>query len=413
MKKIKTSKILKILLYIIVIGCENCFYLIDRDSINIAGIFNYNDIFILLSLIFCAMVFLIYRKYPKCKYKFKWIILSIIGLSIYSSIQSQILYGQEFIVGLRPQRFWIIWGLLYFPIRRLLYLKELTIEDIKKMVYVIGTIEIILYSLQYIMGNSFKFLYVNVNNRYGQLRFYFNNIFLRILLFINLNNIFQKKKMKSSIIYIVAILFILMIVGKMRMTTLATLLSMAFGILIWRKGGNVKIGFIILALIASIFLYNTDIVQDTITTIFENSKSVTDTNLVIREEGRKLYLNSLKNHPILGCGYPSILNYNASEAAGFNDNIFLVDNGLYGYIYIYGTIGILWLILFFGTLLKNGWKIFKNNNVYFPLLTVIGWIIAGQTEALWYWDNGFIFVVILLVSIEQYLTMNKDSKMLN
>lgn len=406
--KVKVSTLLKILLYIIVIGCENCFYLIDTDAVNISGIFNYLDFFIVLSAVFFALVYIRYGK-KHCDFKFKWLILSVIPLSVLASIQANILFGQPFVMGLRPQRFWIVWGLLYFPIRRMMEVKKLTVDDLIKMVFVIGTVEIILFSLQYIIGTGHLFLYVGMNQRYGSDRYYFYNIFLRLLLFINLDRVFQKKKVLISCIYIVAVLFVLVVVGKMRMTSLTTLLAIAFGVLIWRRGGTTKIGILFAGITAAILLFNTQFVQDALSTAFEALNGVYSaaSTLTIRKVGRQLYLETLKNHPLLGGGYPSVLNAAASEAAGFTRYIYLVDNGLFAFAYIYGGLGIMWVVWFFATLLRNGWKIYKKRGLQFMLLAPLGWLIAGQTEAHWYFDNGFICVTIILVILEEYLKTPK------
>lgn len=406
--RVKVSSILIAMLYIIVIGCENCFYLVNADSINVAGVMNYTDIFVLLAGLFFVIVFQHYKDYPTPRFKFKWIIYGVILLSVISSIQSQNLYGQGFITGLRPQRFWIVWGMLYFPLRKLLYIKKITVDDIVKMVFFIGTCEIVLYSLQYILGNRLTFLYVGSNVRYGEMRYYFYNIFLRLLLFINLDRIFNKKKVIQSCVYVVAILFVLMVVGKMRMTSLATLLAIVFGIFIWRKGGTTKVGIIIAATFIGVVLFNTPIVQDTISTLTEiQNGTVSSLNITLRQSGHELYLRSLSAHPIVGCGFISALNATASTAAGLNQSILLVDNGLWAFVFMYGILGGIWLLDMFWTFLHNGWKISRKYNIYFMMLAPLGWLIAGQTEAHWFWDNGFICVTLILSIMEEYLT-SKD-----
>ena len=66
--------------------------------------------------------------------------------------------------------------------------------------------------------------------------------------------------------------------------------------------------------------------------------------LTIRAQGRELYLESLTHHPIFGCGYPHEDCIAACNAAGFNQGIYLVDNGIFGFAYVYGLLGVGWLI---------------------------------------------------------------------
>lgn len=407
--KIKESTLLKALLFLILVGCENTFYLINADQMNIAGVFNYQDIYVVLAFLFIVIVFIKYGR-VKCQFRFKWVILSIIPIALIASYQSLQLYGQSFIMGIRPQRFWIMWALLYFPIRRMMEAKKLTVDDLIKMTYIIGTVEIILFSTQYFLGRDHQFLYVGVTLRYGTDRYYFHNTLLVVLLFICLDRIFQKKKVIFNGIYIALILFVLLEVGKMRMTSLATALAMMFGILLWRRGGKTKIGVLIAVVVASILLFNTSIVQDTLTTLLEfrnDSVSATST-LAIRQYGRALYFSNLAKHPILGCGYISSLSYTASAAAGFYDNVFLSDNGLYAFAFMYGGIGVAWVIWLFASLLKYGWNTYRERGIQFMLLVPLSWLIAGQTEAHWYFNNGFICVVLILVVLEECLRTEKS-----
>jgi hypothetical protein len=64
----------------------------------------------------------------------------------------------------------------------------------------------------------------------------------------------------------------------------------------------------------------------------------------------------------------------------------------------------------FWIFIKNGWKLSRTHNLYFMLLAPLGWLIASQTEAHWYWDNGFICVTLILVIMEEYL-VNPEHKL--
>ena len=70
--------------------------------------------------------------------------------------------------------------------------------------------------------------------------------------------------------------------------------------------------------------------------------------------------------------------------------------------------GGIWLLGMFWTFLHNGWKISRKYNIYFMMLAPLGWLIAGQTEAHWFWDNGFICVTLILSIMEEYLTSEDE-----
>ena len=78
----------------------------------------------------------------------------------------------------------------------------------------------------------------------------------------------------------------------------------------------------------------------------------------IRADARKLYLEMLAKHPFLGGGYPYI--ENALEASGYYKRMYLVDNGVFGFIYIYGGVGIIWIAALWTKLIKMSRKVFEN-----------------------------------------------------
>jgi len=393
--KISTNKLNRYLLFafaIIVAGFEHTFYLINTDSIRIFGI-TYIDLFIMQILVFCVIVWYVYQKYPNPKFQFKYLMLFVVVLSIISSIQSNKLFDQSISLGLRPQRYWIACAILYFPISKLLYLKKIKIKQLEDMIFVIGTIEIVLYIAQYFLFDHLSFLYVSHNYRYGDVRLYFSNVFLNLLLFLNLDRFFNNYKRIQSITYIFLILYIVMVVGKMRMTSVAVISAIGLGILLWKRGGKSKIVTLMLAVVGSLAFLNLIIVQDIISSILEG-----DTNLTIRVLGREYLLDKISLHPIFGWGYPhgdwapSMVNM-----GGYGLN----DNGIYGFLYIYGFFGVVWAVALFIKLLYMGNKIRIKERSYYYLLVPIYWIVAMQSELHWYWETGFIVMTILVSLLEQ------------
>jgi hypothetical protein len=402
------SKILWYVFCLILVGAQNCFYFVNADAINIHGVLNYLDFFVLLALGWAGYTWWQDRGEPNPIFRYKWLILATVILSILSSVQAQRLYGQGFITGLRPQRFWVVWGLMYFPLTKHLFLKKLSWRQIRRFIYAICTIELLLYIIQYFLYGKFNFLYVYVNVRYGENRFYYSNLLLCVFLFFNLDELsrFKKKGVLSAAVSgvsVMLVLFVLVVVGKMRMTTLAVLGAGFVGVMLWREGGRMRLILLGAAVLAAVALALTQMGRDTLSALADYLTGNVDksSTLNIRLIGREWYFAALKAHPILGGGYPSTLDAAASAAAGFDKNIYLVDNGVFGFLFIYGFPGALWVIALFGYLSYDGWRLMRARGWYSFFLIPLYWLIAIQTEMHWYYEQGgFLVMVILLAAME-------------
>ena len=148
-------------------------------------------------------------------------ILFTLVLMLTSGLQSRLLYNQSILLGIRPQRYWITWAMTYFPIRKLMYLDYITFDDLKGLLYKIGILELILYTGQYLLAENIVFLHVHSYSTYSTSRFYFSNILLCLVLFMRLNDIFNKQNVKRNMFFIAWIILDIIQIGKMRMTFIA------------------------------------------------------------------------------------------------------------------------------------------------------------------------------------------------
>lgn len=397
--KIKIRTIAIIGLIAILISSENFFYLINPKFTKIFGIFEVNDIFIFMALIWGIFIMYQYRHLPNPKYYFKYVIIFAIFLMISSSIQSYFKYGQSIMLGIRPQRFWIIWALMYFPISKLLYLNKISYKKLEQCIFYIGTIEIILYCSQYFLQDYVTILNVGTNDTYSSTRFYVSNVFLNLLLFINLNRIFNKKKILSSSLYVSAILFVIIIVGKMRMTFIAVSCAIIVGTLVWKNGKVLKVLVSICLISCSLILSNVEEVKSIITTLQGDSSINT---LDIRDKGRKFYIDEIKENPILGGGYINTQWEPSAIASRVDENIYWVDNGIFGFAYFYGTLGLTWIIILFFKIFKMSIYIKDKYNCYTFFLMPIYWVISMVTELNWYYNSFFVMTLMICMLEKQY-----------
>ncbi|MEL7647940.1 MAG: hypothetical protein AAGU76_07590 [Sedimentibacter sp.] len=396
--KIRFKKQL-IFMFIIIATGLSYFYLIDSDS-SVVGI-GVDDIALIFASAWGVYIWLILYKKPNPKFEYAvWMLCTII-LIVLSSWQSYNLYGQNISLGIKVQRTFLVWAILYFPIRKAFYYQLITIQGIKYVIQIIGIIELVLFIGQYLLSDSVSFLYVDQGLRYGTVRYYFQPILIDLLYFVEFDNFIMlkgRKKIVSSVLLITCLLEV-MVVQKLRLTSIALILCIMIGTFIAKGSIKKKFMYIIIASIFFLILFKTILVQDVLNELFYSSSHTS--TLSIRESGRALYLSSLTNHPLLGGGYPHEECYAAYTAAGLYSKIYLVDNGIFGFMYIYGGIGLVWLVTFWFKMLLKGWNLFKKSKYMAYLLFPIFFLVTGINEMHWYWMNGFMILIFFLALQEQ------------
>lgn len=296
--KIKVSTLSYWGLVLTLLLSENFMCLIGQDQ-KIMGI-PIIDGFLVIATVWIIGVTLHYSDKNRVKYRFKWIMAFTIILVILSSIQSKRLYGQGIGLGIRPQRYFLIWALSYFPIRKLMANSIVSYEKVEKLIYKVGIAEIILYIAQFFLRNVTTFLAVKSNNVYSTTRYYISTILLCLLIFICLDKIFQKQKIIFNSFLIAGALIVILMVGKMRLNFISVVGAIIIGVALWRKGGQVKMLFIVLGVICGVLISNTEVIQSIMPAI--NRTGQIDT-LAIRDIGREFYIETVYQHPILGAGY--------------------------------------------------------------------------------------------------------------
>ncbi len=363
---------------------ENCFYLFEDDI--------YKDIGLVIVLAWSLWTMIKFKNKKNPPFRFGMCILFTLVLMLTSSLQSRLLYNQSILLGIRPQRYWITWAMTYFPIRKLMYLDYITFDDLKGLLYKIGILELILYTGQYLLAENIVFLHVHSYSTYSTSRFYFSNILLCLVLFMRLNDIFNKQNVKQNMFFITWIILDIIQIGKMRMTFIAVSTAILFGIIMWRRGGNYKILSVFVIAIGVVLVSGSEVVQSILPALNGTGRSDT---LEIREIGRNFYLDVIKNHPILGGGYINTQWRPAYIASRQSEGITWVDNGIFGFMYFYGGIGLAWVIALFGKTLSLGCWVKNNMNEYVYLLTPVYWLVAMVSEAHWYFISFMVFVLLI------------------
>ena len=394
-----------ITLFFIISATCYYFYLLDPNQ-SIVGI-QLDDIALMSSALWGIFQWLEMRnkKNPCFVYRI-WMVLLVL-LVFLSAFQSNRLYGQPFICGLIPLRNQIVWALLYFPISKSLYYERINFEEIKGVVRAIGQIQLVLFIAQYILFGKFNFLNVTSGERYGSARLSFIPIVLDLLVFLEFDDLLINRKERSkmsnfiSLITIIAIIFEVMVVQKLRLTTSGMCLCLMLGMIIARGSFNKKILYVVIVILACLILVNTTLFRDVISTLSDTTNS-TISNTSRRALARELYATVLAQHPILGGGYPHSSWRIAMDASGQSRNLFLVDNGIMAFFYVYGGLGVIWFVSLWIKFIRIGLKTRKKKHTLVCLLFPIFLLITGINELHWYWMFGFSIMVIFLCISEFY-----------
>lgn len=387
------------ILAIIIILIESCFYLVDLDSINIKGAFNYDDIPLGLSIIWSLYVLIKYRGVKVKNYIFRYEILFIFVLIIVSAIRGQQLYGQSVLLGIRAQRYFLIFFLMYFPFIKFLYADERNRIGVEKLIYRLGIIALIIYTTQYFLSSKIMFLYVRESSRYGGTRLHFGSILISLLFFFVLEKLFQRKEVNNNIIIMALLIFYNIFITRTRLSILALLFSSIVMIVLWKKNLLIKISAIIFGIIALGFLLMTPLLSEYASVLDKNTRSA-DPNYIIRQLGKENYLRQLKNSPITGRGYINELNEKAYEAAGIGKGYFLNDNGITAFVFMYGIIGGAWVLSLFIKMYIYGFKMYNKQNKYMYMAYIIYLTILLPNILEFYWGWGPIYTIIIMCNLE-------------
>lgn len=391
-----------IMLFFIMTICADYYYLVDKSYYIFLPVLSMENIAIAISFIWgiclCFKTFNL-RDYH---YMYSREMIGILIMTVLSSIQANILYNQNISAGIISQRFIILWALLYFPISKYLCYGKINLTDIKKIITIVGTIELAVFIIQYFMANRVIFTYVLTAKRYGEYRFYFSPIILDLLFFFKLDDFFKKdgkiSQRINSLIYIALIIFEVMVVQKYRLTTIGLILMAGLALCMMKQSIQHKAIYWIVGIIGAYCLYHTTLVQDVIHEVFQGrTYTGGKSTLVVREVGRTLYINTFLKHPIFGGGYARSDNYLAVIASGRLQRIFFSDNGLFGLLFIYGGVGIAWFFLLWIRMIIHGYKIYKRSDCLTYLLFPLYFLVTGINEAHWYWSDGFMILVIFIV----------------
>lgn len=405
--KIKIRKDYTAVLLIFLFLMENCFYLINTSKINISGKFAYSDIWLVLLTVVLGYAFFKYRK-TKTTYQYAYIILALCLLTFTSAIQQNRITGQPLMLGFRPQRVYFMLLLSYFPIRKLIERKKLGVERLISGIYKLGIVSALLYILQVLIYPNARFIYATISNSNGGTRIYIDSTVIHVAGMIALYQYCKKYRVRYLLSYIDCISYVAF-VSRGRLELLAFLASSLIGVIITKKITKKRFAIVLAGIVGGFIFLNTsyaDMLFNAIK-VAQTATTAQGNTMAIRYEGRALYMSQMRlswQSMLFGCGYPNQLYSAAAARAGLNRNIGLNDNGIFGFAYIYGLIGIVAIVVLFIKLGRNAWTYYKesNNNIF--IMYVIMQIFLAYNIIFWYWQADGTFIMVLMLAITEELT---------
>ena len=176
------------------------------------------------------------------------------------------------------------------------------------------------------------------------------------------------------------------------------LLTFFFAMTQWRMERRKKVLLILFMFMGCLIMVRTSLFQFIMTAVNQSINSFNNTGLT-RQIGRHLYLEALAESPFWGNGYPHENCTAAISAAGMDRGIYLNDNGIFGFAYVYGLVGVVWWIILFMGKLRLSYKYFKaENDICFLLFFLYN---VSILISLVFFTQNIIFgiIIVLVVSV--------------
>ena len=293
---------------------------------------------------------------------------------------------------------------MYFPLSKLFKIGKITKEQIEKMIYIIGTIQLILFTIFFISSGKLSFLKYEYDYRYGSIRLREKCCIINLLFVLTINNYINSREKNKNLILIIFNILVCALIIKTRLLIASYIGVLIISLILWKKNLRKKIFFVIATLLIVPIIVNSTIIKDTIDTIFENDEDD------IRKIGKAYYIEQLKYSPFTGRGYINTQCEKAVIAAGINENIYLVDNGIYAVAFEYGMVGILWFLILWLKMLNNSIKKYNNENNYIGLAYLIYLTILLPNITWWSWTNDGMIAVVIILSTVLEEKIEKDSE---
>ena len=328
-------------------------------------------------------------------------------MMLYSALMSYLNFGQTFVQGMLPQRFFVIGSLFYFVVVNLFLRNSDYLEKIEQFVFLVGCIEILIYLPQYFLSNVVIYLNCPMSIRLGSVRMSTSTCALPFTIFYCINAIFNSKKNQFRYwVFLVAGLYYAIIVSKTRIALVAYSCAILFAYLLWKKGGSRKLFFLIPLAIVVAEMLNSELFSYLVTGLKQGDLS-SQIRVVGREYYMACFLRNLQS-VLFGNGY---INTECAAAVAFariQDGIYWVDLGIYAVAFLFGIVGVVWLLIYVGKFLVNAWKLKKENNLTY-LMYVVYLVVVSPNAVGFFWNFNAMLVMAAITACLEYRVRESQS----
>lgn len=397
-------------LLFVVAAIENFAYLVPATQVFIKPI-KYSDIGFIAALMWSAYVFLkcgFISKKKKMR-RDEWFLMPMlyIVLVFASGMIAKNLFGQSLVLTLIRNRRIICAIILFYAIVIAVKNRLITRKDFITIIFIQITIEMVVDLLQFVVADDVIVAYYDIGERYDSVRVRAAYLLPLIGGYIALSNFIKGRCRAFYCFFAGFAFFLLAVICKHRAPTIWLIFTAGVAYLLWKKNLNKKImlGLLIIT-IAVPLIYRMPMIQDSIATAMSQDGRVN--SLIIRNRARDYYFGRLHYSPWLGFGEPYSTVTEASVAATSYYMYIREDNGVFGFMYAHGIVGIIWLILLFAGIIKRSAVVYKKKTEYCFLLYYIFEICNLYMGMHWYYDYQYPFFLMLALLECDYIEVRRE-----
>ncbi|WP_288479655.1 hypothetical protein [uncultured Clostridium sp.] len=375
---------------------ERIFYLIGRPL---------NFIISIISIL--LFIFGI-KKIINKKYIFKFEIISLIIICFFSEIGAYFMWGQSLLDGFCGMYYIFIY-LLYFYLVDFFDKDVQRIDNIKNIIFNVGSIISILYLFQALIYPKIIIFNMSYSFRDGRVRFFSGYVFIMFSILIGVTIILKKFEVKK-LIFISIQIFSLIYVSQTRNFIIGIFILIVWCLFINRKIPKYKIIYITLIIVfLYYFIFSNDhnIINNFINSImkqFDNKSGTIGTRFL----EFRYYINLLSKNWLSGIGILYSRFRLTPIITGYIPYFYFIgDLGLIGVVIQTGILGLFWMIYFFAKIYLFGVKIKSKcieASYLFRLLVIF--LIGLFASGLIFDNNAILYICIVLAMAESKYKSN-------
>lgn len=385
-------------LYFILMMMHQFFYLLPQNI----GPLSWFNILFLLGGGMIAWAF-IRNKGRFVMGNYGYLILVIPVLIVLSAIGGYIHYDQPIIAGLGPQRLWLTTAWSYFVIMYLIRKGEITYDSFVQVIYAVVGTELVIYFAQWFLGEQNMFLNVNYNQRNG-LRLYCDPNYMYVLILVALERILKKKNILLNAVYIIAIMMYILMIYKTRSFLLQIVLALGL-LLLLNRDIPAKWKIVVLAVggvCAFAYIWNTEYLRDIVAVVLRRKA---DPSWNARMGAYQFYIEKWTSTPysfLFGFGYGKDSIEASRVATGVTQHFLLADNGIVGFVFCYGLVGLTWYAVYLAKIIRSGVQALKKQEAALLARILSGLIAITMGSSFFYAHYSFdmVFLIILAELME-------------